>query len=197
MQMKHINVGNQYAVTRFRTRYLHFYLVTCLLALSAVNALSAYALGSVSVAGSVAVPPEAIRFIDVQVIDGISGVVVRSAPLDDTQTFSFYGLPATVKGVQLFLRFPGRRFQLNTTASVLSVPIPKEGNPRHLLLTVAVEKVDAHPPDSQVHGSLTTAIVVMSTLVFAAIWRHRLLSILQLPSIKPLRPRRLILTKKK
>ncbi|PWV08508.1 hypothetical protein C3747_89g137 [Trypanosoma cruzi] len=153
---------------------------------------------TLSIAGSVSVALNASQYIDVQVVHGSTGAVFRSQPLDATRSFSFTGLPLTVNEVRLFLRLPERRFRLDRAASSLSARIPNVASGDDvawLHLTAAVEEVSNAVPEKRPQGgSVLTAVVTVTSMALAAVGRHRLLSLLQLPNFKLSKPRKVIVT---
>ncbi|KEG13030.1 hypothetical protein DQ04_01251030 [Trypanosoma grayi] len=171
-------------------------LLLCLTSTSSALSTSSY--GAMSLAGSVSVPLNASQYVEVQAVDGASGAVLRSVPLDATRSFAFAGLPPTVAEIRLFLRMPERRFRLNTAASRLSVPIPmsSSGGVNHdedvlwVELTAAVEEIGGTVEEQQ--GSVLTAVVVTLCLALAAVGKHRLVALLDLPTVKIPKPRRMI-----
>ncbi|RNF12739.1 hypothetical protein TraAM80_00091 [Trypanosoma rangeli] len=162
------------------------------------SAFSAHAEKSMNIAGSVSVPEKVSQYIDVQVIDGSNGAVFRYQPLDATRSFAFTGLPLTATEVRLFLRLPERKFRLDSAASSLSARIPhaaSNADVAWLHLTAAVEEVSSAAPKGQLQGgSVLTAAITVIGLAMVALGRHRLLSLLQLPSVKVPKARKVIVT---
>ncbi|CCD16249.1 unnamed protein product [Trypanosoma congolense IL3000] len=148
--------------------------------------------GPLSLAGSVATLPEVHRFVEVQVIDGVTGAVVGSMPLDATLTFTFHAVPKTVSEVRLFPRLPLHRFRLNTSASVLRTPVRAEdGGSGWLHLSAVVEELKELSSHDQTEGNLATAATAMVVVALIAIGRYRLLSLFQLPAFRPPKPQKI------
>ncbi|ORC90989.1 uncharacterized protein TM35_000074130 [Trypanosoma theileri] len=159
------------------------------------SAAPAHAPTLLSVAGSVVVPLNATPFIDVQVVDGSSGAVLRFLPLDASRTFAFAGLPPAATEVRLFLRLPERRFRFSPEASTLAVAIPKNtvgGVAPWLQLTAAVEELQSTPAGEQQQGSLLALLVTVVGMVLAIAGRHKLVSLLHLPVVKLPKQRRMV-----
>ncbi|CBH11726.1 hypothetical protein, conserved [Trypanosoma brucei gambiense DAL972] len=143
-----------------------------------------------AVVGSVITSEDAYRFIEVQAVDGATGAVVRSVPLDATLTFTFHGLPQTVSEVRLLPRLPERRFRLDSSASVLTAPLRTKDGDGWLHLSAIVEQQDGSQAGDQLPGSISAAVMAAMIIALAVIGRYRLLSLFQFPAPKPPKLRR-------
>lgn len=153
---------------------------------------------SLTIAGRIEADPAILPYIFLHVIDGRTGAVIRSASADGTGAFSMWSLPTTVSEVRAKVQLPSDQYNLNETASVLSVPVSTASS--KLVLKVAtstpgknaaVSAPAAVPPSA----SLLSGVVTLGVLVVAWCARHALTNLLDLPAFKPPKPRKVMVTR--
>lgn len=154
----------------------------------------------VSIAGWVNVDVDVAPYIVIRVLSGASGVVVRSASLDSTRTFSFSGLPESVQEVQAVVELPQRLYHLDSTASKLSASLKEaiSDSDSPIELRVVAVKVSSAKEAVQVSNSLLGPVVsgVMALTALCTAWfgRHFIVTILERSTIKPPKQRRVVQT---
>ncbi|CCW67995.1 unnamed protein product [Phytomonas sp. Hart1] len=129
-----------------------------------------------SIAGWVEADSAILPYITIRVVDSRSGVVVRTGNLDVTNTFSFAGLPDTVKEVQVLVECFDSPFRLNTADSVLVLPL--DGS-KPLHFKVVVENTTRGPSNSVVSWEADRCGIALATLFsMVGMWitRHSLIS---------------------
>ncbi|CCW61709.1 unnamed protein product [Phytomonas sp. EM1] len=154
------------------SRWPHVILLLVLLSTS----VSAHTERRRSIAGWVEADPEIIPYVTVRVVDGRAGIIVRTASLDVTNTFSFIGLPDTVKEVQVLVELFDPLYRLNTADSVLSLPLD---NSKPLHFKVAVEKVAQDSLSTATSWEADRCVLALATLfAIVCMWvtRYSLIS---------------------
>lgn len=155
--------------------------------------LASVTTASSTVAGWVDVQAEVAPYVVLRVVDDSTGVVVRSAPLDSTHTFSFTGIMPAAVSVEAVAQLPDHLFELDAAASVL-----KASAATGLQLKVAATpKATAAGAAAKAAGqsagsSLGSAALALTALLAAWYGRHRIVSALDMPSFKPPKPRKMM-----
>lgn len=171
----------------------------CLLCGLAVLAYTAAAATSdlLSVAGRVEVRRDVAQYVVMRVVDDKTGVVVRSAPLDATRAFSFANIAASAVSVEATVDLPDHLFQLDTAASVLKSAVSTTSSTAAVQLTIATtskaEAAGAKSPAAAAGSSIASAVFALIALLAAWSGRHRIVGMLDMPTLKPPKPRRVMM----
>ncbi|KPA83078.1 putative mitochondrial hypothetical protein [Leptomonas pyrrhocoris] len=153
--------------------------------------------GTSTVAGWVDVQPDVAPYVVLRVVDDSTGVVVRSAPLDATHTFSFAGIVPSSVSVEAVAQLPDHLFVLDAASSVLKTPVTAASATATVQLKVAATSktgVAAATAAAGGGGSVASAALALVALVAAWCGRHRIVSALDMPAFKPLKPRKVMVT---
>ncbi|KPI88700.1 hypothetical protein ABL78_2160 [Leptomonas seymouri] len=172
--------------------------LTLLMCLTVLFASAKAHHGASTVAGWVDVRPDVAPYVVLHVVDDSTGVVVRSAPLGATHTFSFAGIMLTSVSVEAVAQLPDHLFELDVASSVMKTPVPLTGSTAAVQLKVAaIAKTSATVAAARKSSAQGTAAVgsgvlpaTLALVVLTASWfgRRRIVSILAMPAWKPPRP---------
>jgi hypothetical protein len=176
-------------------------LLACLTILTATGSAAAVSKekqeGATStVAGWVDVPAEVAPYVVLRVVDDNTGVVVRSAPLDTTHTFSFAGIVPTAVSVETVTQLPDHLFELDVASSVLKAAVVPASSTTALQLKVVAtpktEKAVTAGAAAMGGSNVVSAVLALVALVAAWYGRHRIVSALDIPTFKPPKPRKVM-----
>lgn len=149
-----------------------------------------------TVAGWVDVKAEVAPYVVLRVVDDSTGMVVRSAPLDATHTFSFAGIAPTTISVEAVASLPDHLFALDAAASVLKAPVSADSSIATVQLKVAaaprVVATVAESSAATAGSSVVPAVLALAALLAAWYGRHRIVSSLELPTFKPPKQRKMM-----
>lgn len=173
-----------------------------------------------SLAGWVDVDTNITKYVRICAVDGKTQTVVRTTPLDDTNTFAFVELPDTISELQAIVQFPERSHVLDHSQSILSVPLMSSGNvdgtdasssssrsrssPNNGSDVAGDDvyfKVVVQPQSTQTQESssnierLITYVVTLATLVLGWSIRHRIITLLDGAAFKPPKPQKITIVR--
>lgn len=170
------------------------------LALLACCACFPTAAATSTVAGWVDVSADVAPYVVLRVVDDSTGVVVRSAPLDATHTFSFAGIVPPAVSVEVVAQLPDHLYELDAAASVLRTAAAntQAGSaadaPVQLKVAATAKTAGAASANSNSSSSsIVSAVSALAALVAAWYGRHRLVSLLELPTFKPPKQRKMMM----
>ncbi|KAG5498593.1 hypothetical protein JKF63_02879 [Porcisia hertigi] len=142
----------------------------------------------IAVAGRVDVRREVAQYVVVRVVDDRTGVVVRSAPLDSSRSFSFANIPSPAVSVEATVDLPDHLFELDTSASVLRSAVSTSSSITPVQLKVftiskagGVMQETATPAAASSFASAVFALVVLMAAWYA---RHSVVRVLDMISLK-------------
>ncbi|CAJ1031593.1 hypothetical protein Q4I32_005880 [Leishmania shawi] len=150
----------------------------------------------ITVAGRVDVRHEVAQYVVVRVVDDKTGVVVRSAPLDATRSVSFANIASRAVSLEATVELPDHLFELDASSSVLKSAISTDSSTTPVQLTISTfskaEGVSRRTPSSAAASSVASAVLALVALVAAWYGRHKIISTLDLPTLKLPKPRRVM-----
>ncbi|KAK7200003.1 hypothetical protein NESM_000049600 [Novymonas esmeraldas] len=172
-------------------------LVLWLLSAATVTPSTSASTDPLTIAGRVDVRPEVTPYIVVRVVNDATGVVLRSAPLDATRTFSFANIGVSAVSVEAAVELPDHLYTLDAASSVLkSTVVPSSSTSSVQLTIVALSKTDAvsrvSAAPATTGSSVVSAVLALLTMVAAWYGRHKIVSLLDMPAFKPPKQRKVM-----
>ncbi|CAC9512510.1 protein of unknown function - conserved [Leishmania donovani] len=174
------------------TLVLALCLLYCVLAASSTPAPT----DLITVAGRVHVRNEVVQYVVVRVVDDKTGVVVRSAPLDATRSVSFANIASSAVSLEATVELPDHLFELDASSSVLKSAISTSSSTTPVQLTISTiskaEGAARKAPTPTAGSSGASAVLALMALVAGWYSRHKIVSVLDMPSLRMPKPRKVM-----
>lgn len=150
----------------------------------------------ITVAGRVHVRNEVAQYVVVRVVDDKTGVVVRSAPLDATRSVSFANIASPAVSLEATVELPDHLFELDASSSVLKSTVSTFSSTTPVQLTISTiskaEGAARKAPTPTASSSGASAVLALMALVVGWYSRHKIVSVLDMPSLRMPKPRKVM-----